>query len=138
MDEQQTSPYGNAVQWLEQGVKPAEVVTRLKASGLGAEEISLLLSAAARKLRENGKSIELGEVIIPVDQADRGKMESAVGDQTSGGLDSGSGLSGNALFGGALIVIGVGIFFLSGGRFIAYGLVIVGIMRLVRGMGGGR
>ena len=135
MDEQQTSPYGNAVQWLEQGVKPAEVVTRLQASGLGAEEISLLLSAAARKLHENGKSIELGEVIIPVDQAERGRMESSAGQSPS---DAGSGLNGNALFGGALIVIGVGIFFLSGGRFIAYGLVIVGIMRLVRGMGGGR
>ena len=138
MDEQQTSPYGNAVQWLEQGIKPAEVVTRLKASGLGAEEISLLLSAAARKLRENGKTVDLGEVIIPVDQDDRGRMEHGVADQTSSGLDSGSGLNGNALFGGALIVIGVGIFFLSGGRFIAYGMVIVGVMRLVKGMSGGR
>jgi hypothetical protein len=76
MDEQAT-PYANAVQWLDQGVKPAEVVTRLKASGL----------------------------------------------------------NGGALLGVALIVIGVGIFFVSGGRFIAYGMVIVGIMRVVRGMG---
>ena len=136
MDEQQTSPYGNAVQWLEQGVKPAEVVTRLKASGLGAEEISLLLSAAARKLRENGKSIDLADVIIPVDQADRGAMEASADAQASSG--PGSGLNGSAMLGGALIVIGVGIFFISGGRFIAYGMVIVGILRLVRGMSDGR
>ncbi len=128
MEEQQTSPYGNVVQWLEQGIKPSEVVTRLKASGLGAEEISLLLSAASRKLREDGKPVELGEVNIPVDAAERAQV-----DQSSTGVAPGSGFNANALVGIAMIVIGVGIFFISGGRFIAYGIVIVGIMRLVRG-----
>ena len=51
MDEA-SSPYDKALLWLKEGVDPSEIESRLKATGLDAGEIRLLLSAAANTVRE--------------------------------------------------------------------------------------
>ena len=55
MDEA-SSPYDKALQWLKEGVDPSEIESRLKASGLDAGEVRLLLSAATNTLREAERS----------------------------------------------------------------------------------
>jgi hypothetical protein len=55
MDEA-SSPYDKALQWLKEGVDPSEIESRLKATGLDAAEIRLLLSAAGNALREGERS----------------------------------------------------------------------------------
>lgn len=51
MDEA-SSPYDRALLWLKEGVDPSEIESRLKATGLDAGEIRLLLAAATNTLRE--------------------------------------------------------------------------------------
>jgi hypothetical protein len=74
-------------------------------------------------------------VAIPVDAADRAKTETAA-DGSLVPAASGSGFNGGIAFGAALVVIGVGIFIATNGQFIAYGMVLVGIVRIFRGAGG--
>ena len=63
MDEA-SSPYDKALLWLKQGVASSEIESRLQATGLGAGEIRLLLSAAANTLKEAERSTA-GSAVAP-------------------------------------------------------------------------